>query len=45
MLRTGLPIHICKNRMTCCHGVRELKSTVASPQTVIALTQLKRESM
>jgi hypothetical protein len=33
------------NRMTCCQPVRPLRSIVASPQTVIALTELKRASM
>jgi hypothetical protein len=33
------------NRITCCHGVSELRSMVASPQTVIALTELKSASM
>ena len=45
MVRTGVPKHICINKITCCHAVNELKSTVASPQTVIALTQLNKESI
>jgi len=43
--RTGLPKHIWIKSMPCCHPVNELMSTVASPHTVIALTQLKRASM
>lgn len=34
-----------KNRIACCTAVRELKSTVARPQTVVALTEIKRASM
>lgn len=43
--RTGFPIHIWKNSRNCCHGVSPLRSTVARPQTVTALTELKRASV
>lgn len=32
-------------RIVCCHAVRALRSTVAKPVPVAALTQRKRESM
>jgi hypothetical protein len=42
---TGLPRHICKKRIVCCQGVKELRFTVVNPVTVMALTELKSESM
>ena len=42
--RTGLPKHICTKTITCWSGVSVLKSIVANPQTVAALTQTKRQS-
>ena len=42
---TGDPTISSITRIACCHAVRELRSMVANPVPVIALTQTKSESM
>ena len=41
---TGLPMISRITSTTCCHAVRELKSSVASPVPVMALTQQNSKS-
>ena len=42
---TGDPIISRMTKIACCQAVRALRSTVAKPVPVAALTQIKRESM
>lgn len=44
-VHTGLPMFMRMNRIACCHPVSWLRSTVASPHTVIDVTQRNRESI
>lgn len=42
---TGDPIISRITKIACCHAVRALRSIVAKPVPVAALTQMKRESI